>query len=204
MQEISTLQISTSAQVRIQLTQRDDHASIVVQLYQCGTEGVFKPTDHKIELPVALFPELKRTIESLDSLLTTQHLSGDFDEPEEEPKEERKVRFAHPSEEEFAKILDFYQIKWHYEPRTFAVNWDSDGRVVESFTPDFYLPDHDLYIELTTLKQELVTKKNRKVRRLKQLYPGVNVKIMYAKDYKRLLEKFSSGGDPDVLDSNGT
>jgi hypothetical protein len=191
-QEISKLHISASAEVRVHLVEKDNHVDIVLTVYQRGLDG-FKSTEQSIEIPTALFPEVKRTVEALDTVLSAQHLSGDFEETEEEPKETRKVVFAHPSEEEFAKILDFYRIQWQYEPRTFAVRWDSDGKVVESFTPDFYLPDYDLYIELTTLKQELVTKKNRKVRQLKRLYPEINVKVMYAKDYKRLLEKFARG-----------
>lgn len=98
--------------------------------------------------------------------------------------------FAHPSERVAAEILDFYQVRWEYEPTTFPIEWDSDGNVIASFSPDFYLPDFDLYIELTTMSQKLVTKKNRKVRRLKELYPDVNIKIFYQKDFRRLLHRF--------------
>lgn len=98
--------------------------------------------------------------------------------------------FAHPSEKEFAKVLDFYRIKWEYEPRSFLLKADKDGMVKEEFTPDFYLPELDLYIELTTLKQKLVTKKNRKLRRLKRLYPNVNIKLFYGRDYNKLLQRF--------------
>jgi len=100
------------------------------------------------------------------------------------------VHFAHQSEAEFAKILDFYGIRWEYEPRAFPLRWDDEGRATESFNPDFYLPDLDLYIELTTLKQSLVTKKNRKLRRLRELYPGVHVKIFYGRDFRQLLLKY--------------
>lgn len=100
------------------------------------------------------------------------------------------VRFAHRSEAEFAKILDFYGIRWEYEPRSFPLEWDARGRVVESFNPDFYLPELDLFIELTTLKQSLVTKKNRKIRRLRELYPDIHVKIFYGRDFRQLLLKY--------------
>jgi hypothetical protein len=100
------------------------------------------------------------------------------------------VRFAHRSEAEFAKILDFYGIRWEYEPRSFPLEWDERGRVVESFNPDFYLPELDLFIELTTLKQSLVTRKNRKLRRLRELYPGVHIKIFYGRDFRQLLLKY--------------
>lgn len=104
----------------------------------------------------------------------------------------QSTRFAHPSEEEFAHILDFYRIEWQYEPRSFPLAWEGNT-AVEMFTPDFYLPDLDLYIELTTMKQSLVTVKNRKLRRLKELYPEINIKLLYKKDYHRLLAKYGYG-----------
>jgi hypothetical protein len=101
-----------------------------------------------------------------------------------------RVEFAHVSERQYARLLDFYEIEWEYEPRTFDVEWDSSGNVVKQFTPDFFLPGFDLYIEVTTMSQKLVTKKNRKVRRLRELYPGIKIKIFYQRDYLKLLEKY--------------
>jgi cytidylate kinase len=101
-----------------------------------------------------------------------------------------KKPFANRAEATFARVLDFYKTRWEYEPRSFPLEWDEDGNVIEAFTPDFYLPDQNLYIELTTLKQSLVTKKNRKLRRLRELYPDVTVKLFYKKDYRSLLEKY--------------
>lgn len=100
------------------------------------------------------------------------------------------ANFAHHSEREFARILDFYQIEWEYEPRTFHLQWDAHGNPIESFAPDFYLPELDLYIELTTLRQSLVTKKNRKLRRLRALYPDINIKLFYNRDYRSLMSKY--------------
>ncbi|MFQ5738982.1 MAG: hypothetical protein ACE5JX_08190 [Acidobacteriota bacterium] len=102
----------------------------------------------------------------------------------------RPVAFAHESEGEFARFLDFYNIEWRYESTCFPLTRDESGRVTESFTPDFYLPRFELYVELTTMKQRLVTRKNRKIRRMRELYPEVKVKILYGKDYRRLLFKF--------------
>ncbi len=100
------------------------------------------------------------------------------------------VAFAHNSERQFAKLLDFYRIQWKYEPTTFDVEWDSSGKPAKRFAPDFYLPEFDLYIEITTLNQKLVTKKNRKARRLAELYPGVRCKVLYQRDYLNLLVKY--------------
>ncbi|HVL26836.1 MAG TPA: hypothetical protein VM390_01720 [Acidimicrobiales bacterium] len=87
-------------------------------------------------------------------------------------------------------MLDFYGIAWEYEPRTFVLEWDSDGNPQQAFSPDFYLPAYDLFIEITTMNQKLVTKKNRKARRLKELYPDVRIKVFYQRDYLNLLVKF--------------
>ncbi len=100
------------------------------------------------------------------------------------------VVFAHNSERQFAKLLDFYGVAWQYEPDTFVLEWDREGRPVWAFSPDFYLPAYDLYIEITTLNQKLVTKKNRKVRRLRELHPDVKVKVLYQRDYLNLLVKY--------------
>ena len=97
---------------------------------------------------------------------------------------------SHPSEAEFARILDFYGVRWEYEPKTFVLERDDSGEVKEAFTPDFYLPDLDLYIELTTMRQALVTRKNRKVRRLRELYPDVNIKILYRRNLEGLMVKY--------------
>ena len=108
--------------------------------------------------------------------------------PEQLPHE--TVRFAHNSERQFAKLLDFYAIAWEYEPRTFTLEWDRDGRAAQAFTPDFFLPMYDIYIEITTLNQRLVTKKNRKARRLAELHPDVAIRVLYQRDYLHLLVKY--------------
>ena len=87
-------------------------------------------------------------------------------------------------------MLDFYGIEWDYEPRTFTLETDREGRPVQAFTPDFYLPAYDLFIEITTMNQKLVTKKNRKARRLQELHPEVHVRVLYQRDYLHLLVKY--------------
>lgn len=102
-----------------------------------------------------------------------------------------EVRFAHRSEQEFARLLDFYDIKWLYEPVSFDIAWDYKGNPTSKFTPDFYLPEYNLFIEITTMNQKLVTKKNRKIKRLNELYQEVKCKIFYRKDYEHLLFKYN-------------
>ena len=99
-------------------------------------------------------------------------------------------RFANPAELEYAKILDWYGIPWLYEPRTFVLERDEDGRVTEAFAPDFYRPDQDLYLEVTVMKQSLVTRKNRKLRKLRLLYPDIRIKLFYERDFMKLAARF--------------
>ena len=99
-------------------------------------------------------------------------------------------RFANQVEVECAKVLDYYGIRWDYEPRTFVLDRDANGRITSAFTPDFYLPDQDLYVEVTVMKQSLVTRKNRKLREVRRLYPGVKVKLFYRRDIERLAQRY--------------
>src|SRR5690349_5165901 len=99
-------------------------------------------------------------------------------------------RFAHRVELECAQILDYYGVPWLYEPTSFVLEQDADGRVTEAFAPDFYLPEQDLYVEITVMKQSLVTRKHRKLRKLRARYPGVRGKLLYRRDIERLAERF--------------
>jgi len=102
--------------------------------------------------------------------------------------------FGHESEKEFAKILDMHHIKWEYEPSEFPLEWDPEGNVIMAFRPDFYLSEHKTYVELTTMKRKYTTEKNKKVRLLQELYPHINIKIVYKKDFEQLAEKFELNG----------
>ena len=99
-------------------------------------------------------------------------------------------RFVNEAEFEYAKILDYHGIPWLYEPHTFVLKRGEDGRVTEAFTPDFYLPEQDLYLEVTVMKQSLVTRKNRKLRKLRELYPDVRVKLFYERDFERIASRY--------------
>lgn len=100
------------------------------------------------------------------------------------------TQFAHNAERQLAKLLDFYGTEWHYEPHTFVLARDPDGKIAEAFSPDFYLPTHRRYLEVTTLRQALVTRKNRKVRQLRELYPHIDIQIIYQRDYQHLLVRY--------------
>lgn len=99
-------------------------------------------------------------------------------------------RFADAAELECARVFEFHGIPWDYEPRTFVLEANPDGSVIEAFTPDFYLPEQDLYLEVTTMKQSLVTRKNRKMRRLRALHPEIRIKLFYKRDVEALAQKY--------------
>jgi len=98
-------------------------------------------------------------------------------------------RFVNDAEREVAYLLDFYGVAWDYEPHAFVLEEDAEGRAVEAIRPDFFLPEQNLYLELTTMKQSLVTRKNRKIRKLRERYPDVNVKLFYKRDFEQLVAK---------------
>ena len=120
-------------------------------------------------------------------------LTDQDSQPDQTPK------FAHDIEAEFARILDYYGIAWEYEPRTFELAWDEDGNVTEAFSPDFYLPEQDRYIELTTMRPKLITKKNRKIRRMNELYPDIDVKLFKRSDLRQMMTKYDIRGHTGML-----
>jgi hypothetical protein len=172
---------------------------LFLQLQTRKNGGKNAVIESKTSIPVALLPEMKRAINEIETILSDRGELDDYDNAQAYQLS-RTIHFANESEQEFARILDFYKISWEYEPTTFPIAWDEEGYVRESFTPDFYLPDYGIFIELTTMKQSLVTKKNRKVRLFEQHYPDIPIKLFYGRDYKALLLKFgipadSSGSD---------
>ena len=96
-------------------------------------------------------------------------------------------RFAHPVEEVLAAVFDELGIAWEYEPHTFVLERDEAGMPTEAFTPDFYLPEQDVYVECTTMRQRLTSRKNRKIRKLRER--GVIVTVLYRRDFERLRDR---------------
>jgi hypothetical protein len=170
---------AASAEVTIQIAERDGQHVLVVKETSSADQTAAQQV---VALTGALRDEVLRSLTPIEAGTAT------------EAEQPQAPRFANESEAELARILTFYHIEWQYEPRAFAIEWNDAGEVTSFFTPDFYLPQHDLYIELTTLRQPLVTRKNRKIRRLRELYPGVNLRVLYAADYRKLIEKFAGSG----------
>jgi hypothetical protein len=139
-------------------------------------------------------PAGESTLDSEPGDVATPDVAATPDAAVATPSAVDETRFAHASEAEMARILDFYAVRWEYEPTTFPILWNLDGDVVESFAPDFYLPEMDVFLEMTTLKQRLVRKKNRKLRRLRELYPDIRIKLFYARDFRAMMLKYGRLG----------
>ena len=180
--------IGTNTEATVSLLESKQGLFLQLQTQKRGdTEDAV--VESKTSIPAALLPEMKRAINEVERILSDRGELDDYDNGLAYQRSRSSV-FANESEQEFARILDFYKIRWDYEPTTFPIAWDEEGYVRESFTPDFFLPDYGVFIELTTMKQSLVTKKNRKVRLFEQHYPDIPIKLFYGKDYKALLAKF--------------
>jgi hypothetical protein len=120
-----------------------------------------------------------------------------------EPISNRPPHFVHPVEEIFARILDFYGITWQYEPHTFPLEWDDEGNINVAFSPDFYLPEQNLYVELTVLRPKLTLKKNRKLKRMHELYPEINIKLFKRRELRNMMIKFGLTEEAEKILGNG-
>ena len=98
----------------------------------------------------------------------------------------QQPRFAHHTEAEFARLLDFYEVEWLYEPCSFPIARDESGKAVEWFAPDFYLPKYDLFFEMTVQSPRLQSRKNRKVRLLREAFPDIAIKLFTRRDVERI------------------
>nr|AGF93438.1 cytidylate kinase [uncultured organism] len=149
-------------------------------LYHVSINSDGFKVEEAVELLITLIDQKKENLEPLNKKVE------DF----EKDNDREGHNFAHSSEKEFAKILDMHHINWKYEPTEFPLEWDAEGNVTMGIRPDFYLIDYNTYIELTTMKRKYVTEKNKKIRLLRKKYPDINVKIVYKKDFHKLVEKF--------------
>ncbi len=139
-------------------------------LYDCVLHTDVLSPDACIDAICAMVKDIQTRTQLQQTKTADTFIMDDFPEL----KNESEIRFA--------KLLDRYQIDWRYEPKSFPVEWDDQGKVITAFRPDFYLPKFNLYLELTTMDQKYVAKKNRKARLAQKQY-GIHVKIVYRRDY---------------------
>ena len=180
----------TRAEAKVRLRKMESERALV-RKRRLG-QKMSRPTDFDLTLNAEKL-SLANMVDVVEAAVVSQGLldAGTLAAPEPDIEDkEAGHQFGHPSEQVFANVLDFYGIAWDYEPRSFPLQWDKDGKVSEAFTPDFYLPEFDLYVELTTMKQANVTRKNRKIRLLRSIYPHVNIQVFYQKDVQDLVMKY--------------
>lgn len=101
--------------------------------------------------------------------------------------------FAHPVERELARVFDEHGIAWEYEPHSFVLERNEDGSIREAFTPDFWLPDLDLYVECTVMRQRLTSRKRSKARRTSER-AGIQVQVLFRRDIAGLASRWQLSG----------
>jgi len=82
------------------------------------------------------------------------------------------IYFRSATEANYARYLNLAKIKWEFEPRTFYFEGVRRGNV--SYTPDFYLPNEDRWIEI---KGWLDGPSKTKLKRFKKYYPEEFAKL---------------------------
>lgn len=95
------------------------------------------------------------------------------------------IEFDYDFEQEFARSMDRHSILWQYKPRTFSVEWDEDGNFIDSFTPSFFLPARNVFIELLAPDCRLSSERARKARQLQQQHPAITIEVLsWAQPYQ--------------------
>ena len=111
-------------------------------------------------------------------------------------------RFAHPVERALSGVLDELGVRWRYEPHTFVLGRHPSGSVSAAFTPDFYLPDLDLYLECSVARTGLLRRKRRKIEATQRRY-GVVVHLVRRSDFETLVRRWSLRGVASALERPG-
>ena len=99
------------------------------------------------------------------------------------------IYFRSSWEANIARYYNFIGVKWEFEPKTFIFKDVTRGSV--SYTPDFYLPDQDKWIEV---KGWMDGKSKTKLKRFEKQYPEEykKLQLITEKEYKEIKRKVSS------------
>jgi len=127
----------------------------------------------------ASWTHLETPAEALPSPDTCVALDAiDWAEIDEESSVTTHIEFLHASETEFARMLDARDITWRYKPRTFAVEWDEEGNFIDCFTPDFFLPDYEMYVVLIAPYRSVPDGKTKRVKLLRRQHPEIRIEVL--------------------------
>jgi hypothetical protein len=84
-----------------------------------------------------------------------------------------------------ARILKHFSIEYSFEQKSFLLNKPEGGQT--RYTPDFYLPQYDTYIEV---KGRWYSDGKSKFQLCKEQYPNIKIKLVDGKKYKRLEKRY--------------
>jgi len=80
-----------------------------------------------------------------------------------------------------ARYFNFVGIKWEFESKTFW--FENIKRGNRSYTPDFYLPEEDRYVEV---KGWMDKSSKTKLKRMAKYYPNIKIEIIAKDEYKAI------------------
>jgi len=84
-------------------------------------------------------------------------------------------------EANIARLFNYLGVKWLYQPKTFDLG-------SQNYTPDFYLPDRNAYVEVKNFLWKYSKIRDRKFRKI---YPDINLTLLLKKNYLKLENKYS-------------
>ena len=93
-----------------------------------------------------------------------------------------EIYFYSRWEANIARLFNYLGIRWQHQPKIFNL-------VSQNYTPDFYLPDDDIYIEVKNFLWKYSKIRDRKFRKL---YPDIKLTLLLKKDYLELEKKYSN------------
>ncbi len=92
-----------------------------------------------------------------------------------------KIYFFSRWEANYARLLNFQGMRWVHQPQTFRLK-------KQNYTPDFYLPEQDKFIEIKNFLSDYSKNRDEEFRKL---YPNLRLDLILKKDYLKLQEKFA-------------
>lgn len=93
----------------------------------------------------------------------------------------KTIYFYSRWEANIARLFNYSDIKWKHQPKIFDLK-------TQTYTPDFYLPEYDMYIEVKNFLWKYSEIRDRKFRKL---YPDINLILLLKKNYLELEKEYS-------------
>ena len=94
------------------------------------------------------------------------------------------VFFKSALEADYARYCNYMKKKWYYEHKTFQFEFNN---YIRAYTPDFYLPDQNLYVETKAKRRDSKYDANLACTALLKKQ-GVNIEVVFMHDFYKMLK----------------